>query len=308
MNPFRPIALAAVALTFFLTADRSAAQQPEYYELRTYRLASQEKAEAFDKTFGPALVEAMEAAGVGPIGVFKPVEAKEEDNGEVLRYVLMPYKNIDQWAKIGDKLKENSAVWEPALEFLMIEKSDANYSRIDSSLLVAFDGMPKLKLPEKPKDLEGRHFEIRVYESHSVVKGALKVEMFNKGGIRHLQKSRTQRRLFRRSKGGEGPPPTHLHARLRQRRSAQESLEKLSRTPGMENAQSQQALQGYGLKNYQPLRQSNGVFADQVMVKTRKPANHRHPAIPDPPATSEQSSTRPSHRQTSCARPIFANH
>jgi len=181
MNPTRCFALAATALTFLTFTSLSKAS--EYYELRTYRLVSKEKAEAFDKTFGPALVEAMEAAAVGPIGIFKPVETKDEDNGEVLRYVLAPYKNIEQWANIGEQLKENGAVWEPALEYLMAEKSDANYSRIDSTLLVAFDGMPKLKLPEKPTDKEGRHFEIRTYESHSIVKGALKVEMFNEAEL-----------------------------------------------------------------------------------------------------------------------------
>ena len=65
----------------------------------------------------------------------------------------------------------------------MTDRSDPNYSRIDSSLLRAFEGMPELKLPAKPKDKAGRHFEIRTYESHSIVKGMLKVEMFNKGEI-----------------------------------------------------------------------------------------------------------------------------
>lgn len=178
----------ASSLVFLIIASSAIAQEREYYELRTYRLASEEKAKAFDETFGPALIEAMEAAAIWPVGVFKPIEAKDEDKGEVLRYVLAPYKNINQWATIDERLKENGAVWEPALEFLMAEKGDKNYSRIDSSLLVAFDGMPKIKLPEKPKDAEGRHFEIRTYESHSIVKGALKVEMFNKGELDIFEK------------------------------------------------------------------------------------------------------------------------
>jgi hypothetical protein len=125
----------------------------------------------------------MEAAAIGPIGIFKPMEPKDEDGGEVLRYVLAPHKSIEDWANISETLKANGAVWEPALKFLFAEKSDPNYSRIDSALFVAFEGMPELKLPEKPKDPAGRHFEIRTYESHSIIKGTLKVEMFNKAEI-----------------------------------------------------------------------------------------------------------------------------
>ena len=88
MYKSRFLALAAAALAFFFTAGSLSAR--EYYELRTYRLKSAEKAEAFDKAFGPAIVEAMEAAAVGPIGIFKPVKAEDADKGEVLRYVLAP--------------------------------------------------------------------------------------------------------------------------------------------------------------------------------------------------------------------------
>ena len=181
MNTTRPLILAAALALIFTTASQLAAR--EYYELRTYRLKSEEKAKAFDQTLGPAIVEAMEAAGVGPIGIFKPMEAKDADKGEVLRYVLAPYKSIDEWAGISAKLRENGEVWVDSMEFLFAEKSDPNYSRIESMLLVAFEGWPKLKLPKEPKDKAGRHFEFRTYESHSIIRGALKVEMFNKGEI-----------------------------------------------------------------------------------------------------------------------------
>ena len=182
MNTTRFLAIAAAALTIFhATAGQLAAR--EYYELRTYRLKSEEKAKAFDKTLGPAIVEAMESIAVGPIGIFKPTGSKKEDKGEALRYVLAPYKSIEDWATAAEKLKEKGEVWEPALEFLFAEKDDPNYTRIDSMLLVAFEGWPELKLPEKPKDKAGRHFEFRTYESHSIIKGILKVEMFNQGEI-----------------------------------------------------------------------------------------------------------------------------
>ena len=184
MNTTRIFATASLLLTFFASVGQLSAR--EYYELRTYRLKSEEKAQLFDKTLGPAIVEAMEAAAIGPVGIFRPHEVEgaknqPEKTSEVLRYVFVPYKSIEDWAGIRDQLKDKGAVWEPALEFIMAEKSDANYTRIESMLLEAPTGFPKLKVPAKPVDEEGRHFEIRIYESHSIVKGLLKVEMFNEG-------------------------------------------------------------------------------------------------------------------------------
>jgi len=170
-------------LTLTLLATASLASAREYYELRTYRLKSEAKAKLFDDTFGPALVKALKAADIGPVGIFKSQENKAEENGEVLRHILMPFKSMDEWAGLADKLRGNTEAWEPALDFLMAEKSDAAYSRIDSSLFLAFEGWPKLKMPDAPKDKAGRHFELRTYESHSIIKGLLKVDMFNKGEI-----------------------------------------------------------------------------------------------------------------------------
>lgn len=181
MNISRPVALAVAALAFLSTSGRLSAR--EYYELRTYRLKSEQKAQEFDKTFGPAIVAAMKAAGTGPVGIFKPVETSDEDQGESLRYVLVPHQSIEAWAGLAEKLRGNRDVWEPAIDFLMADKSDPNYTRIESMLLLAFEGMPELKLPSKPTDKDGRHFEFRTYESHSIIKGMLKVAMFNEAEI-----------------------------------------------------------------------------------------------------------------------------
>ena len=50
---------------------------------------------------------------------------------------------------------------------------------MESWLLVAFSHMPKLETPEK-KDT--RLYELRTYESHSVLFGQKKIHMFNEGG------------------------------------------------------------------------------------------------------------------------------
>ena len=57
-------------------------------------------------------------------------------------------------------------------EFLAARADDPAYVRIWSSLLYAFDGMPKL---EKPDTSKPRLFQLRVYESHNERAAAKKV-------------------------------------------------------------------------------------------------------------------------------------
>ncbi|MBC7354350.1 MAG: NIPSNAP family protein [Thermogutta sp.] len=63
----------------------------------------------------------------------------------------------------------------------MLEDSfeDPTYQRVESSLLLAFDGVPKV---EVPTTADSRIFQLRIYESHNLTKHVKKVEMFNKGG------------------------------------------------------------------------------------------------------------------------------
>ena len=50
---------------------------------------------------------------------------------------------------------------------------------MESSLMVAFTGMPRL---DRPVDAPGRVFQLRTYESPSAKTGLKKIEMFNDAG------------------------------------------------------------------------------------------------------------------------------
>ena len=88
--------------------------------------------------------------------------------------------------------RRGAAVIDPSLE-------EPAYVRQESSLLEAFSGMPQVEAP--PAELmenDARIYELRIYESHSLVAGKKKVEMFNEGGRdRDLQAHRPYPRLFR---------------------------------------------------------------------------------------------------------------
>ena len=155
-----------------------------------YQLKSEEAASTFDAAFAHGVLPAAKRAGTGPVGVFKPVWL-EKDKDKIdpkianRRYVLFAVSSPTDIVELSGKLAADSDFSANAGEYLNVEKQDAFYSRIDTSLLYAFEGMPKLAVPKRASgDAKGsRLFELRIYESHSEIKGKRKVEMFNKGEI-----------------------------------------------------------------------------------------------------------------------------
>jgi hypothetical protein len=61
--------------------------------------------------------------------------------------------------------------------------TDPPYERIESSLLVAFAGHPRLAVPPQLAAGKGRLLELRRYESHSEKASATKIDLFNRAEI-----------------------------------------------------------------------------------------------------------------------------
>ena len=81
------------------------------------------------------------------------------------------------------RLNSLSGLDQGAQDYLQSPKTNPGFERIDSWLMLAFAGMPKLEQPDYSRDKKSRLFELRTYESHSEVKAVKKVEMFNSGEI-----------------------------------------------------------------------------------------------------------------------------
>lgn len=163
-----PLALAAGAQG----ADEPAGKQ--VYELRFYRVAEGAKREAFLQFLGEAAIPAWNRIGVKPVGVFAGLE---QDLGGL--YVLLPFCCLEPVATADRRLLADEEFRAAGKAVLEAPKDDPAYERIESSLLLAFDGMPKLECPAKGDD---RLFQLRIYESHSLERAKKKIDMFNLGG------------------------------------------------------------------------------------------------------------------------------
>lgn len=166
-------ACAAAAPLPATAADR---QGTPVYELRMYSLKPA-KQPLLDAYLSKALMPALKRLGIGPVGAFVE-KGTPEDTLNV--YVLIVYPSADAVAGLSTRLAGDEEYLKDGKEYLTAPASDPVYSRIQSSLLVPIEGMPKL---EKPDAAKSRLLNLRIYESHNERAGKKKIEMFNKGEL-----------------------------------------------------------------------------------------------------------------------------
>ena len=160
-------------------ADTAAGSTQEFYELRVYRLKDAANQKLLDGYLEKAGIPALNRLGAKPVGVFTEIEAK----GGPAVFVLIPHSSPSAFASTAARLPMDEEYLKAAAEYLAVDKSHAVFDRIDSWLLLAFSGMPKLELPAYCKEKKPRVFEMRTYESYSEATALKKVQMFNSGEI-----------------------------------------------------------------------------------------------------------------------------
>jgi hypothetical protein len=169
---------ASVATICSASVGLSAEAKPdaaELYELRTYTLKPA-KQPVLDEYLGKAFVPTLKKLGVGPVGVF--AEAVENDLLRV--FVLIVHKNAESVVTLPARLAGDAEYLKAAGTYLSAKADDPVYQRIESSLLSAISGMPKMERPDSSKP---RLLNLRIYESHNERSAAKKVEMFEKGEL-----------------------------------------------------------------------------------------------------------------------------
>jgi hypothetical protein len=173
---FMQMSLAAAGATATGTASVAAeSHTTELYELRVYSLTTA-KQPTLDRYLSEAFLPALKQYGIGPVGVF--VEKARED--QRLVYVLIVHRSMDSVVGLSTRLSADETYRKAAGDYLSTPASDPVYRRIDSWLLAAIEGMPKL---EAPSTSQPRLFNLRIYESHNERAGKKKIEMFNKSEL-----------------------------------------------------------------------------------------------------------------------------
>jgi hypothetical protein len=214
----------------------------EYYELRKYLLRRGPQQQTIIEYFRDAAIPALNRLGVKPVGVFNTTIGPSSPT----LYVLTPFTSLEAAATIPGRLAADPEYREAGAAFNNATPTEPAYLRMESSLLAAFAGMPKLELPPGAAENPPRIFELRTYESHSKKANLTKVRMFNTSEIAIFRRTGLRPVFFGETMLGSGLPSlTYMltFANMEERTQnwaafvADPEWKKLSTTPGYTDAE-----------------------------------------------------------------------
>lgn len=175
---FLTSSLAASAATALSAAGRAAETSPrQYFELRRYHLISGPQTKMTDSYLGEALIPALNRLGLNPIGAFDLYLGPETP----AVYLLVPGNSLETIATAELKLAQDEEYQKAGEAFLKAPAKEPPYERVESSLMVAFEGFPKLTVPPVTAKHGARVFQLRSYESPTNHDHRVKIDMFNSG-------------------------------------------------------------------------------------------------------------------------------
>lgn len=172
---FLASSIAASALGYQASAQSKPAR--EYYELRRYELQTGPQQKLTHDYVANALIPGLNRLGMKPVGAFN----LEIGVGTPALYLLIPSESLETLVHSEHRLMDDADYQKTGEAFLNAPATGPAYLRIESSLLIAFEGKPKLTVPPVTAEKGARVFQLRTYESPSNHDHYVKVEMFHSG-------------------------------------------------------------------------------------------------------------------------------
>jgi hypothetical protein len=157
----------------------------EYYELRQYKLENGPQSKLTQDYLEHALIPALNRMGMKNIGVFNLYLGSETPT----LYVLIPSNSLDGLVTAELKLASDEEYQKAGAPFLKAPAKEPPYARVESQLLIAFEGYPKLTVPPVTATHGSRVFQLRTYESPTNSDHRIKVDMFHHGEFEYFEKS-----------------------------------------------------------------------------------------------------------------------
>jgi hypothetical protein len=155
----------------------AAAKASEYYDLRRYQLASGPGTRLTGQYFGGVLIPALNRLGIGPVGAFSLYFGPDTP----AYYLLLPSTKLETLVTADLELAKDTAFLKAAAPFWDAPGNTPPYLSIESTLLRAFEGYPKLTVPAAAAKKEKRIYQLRTYVSPTNMDHVRKVEMFHHG-------------------------------------------------------------------------------------------------------------------------------
>lgn len=131
------------------------------------------------------LIPALNKLDLKPIGAFNLTLGPETP----ALYLLIPSGSLDLLVNAESRLAQDEEFIRSGAEFLNAPAKEPAYERMESSLMIAFEGWPKLVVPPTTAGKSPRVFQLRTYESPSFKAHRTKVAMFHNGEFEIFRKA-----------------------------------------------------------------------------------------------------------------------
>lgn len=179
------LAASAAVLTERSGAQTTPAKAREFYEIRKYHMQTGPQTKLTESFVADALTPALNRLGFSPIGVFHLDVGPETPT----LYVLIPSTSVEALVNMDQKLVQDERFMKAAEPFWSAPATQPAFLRYESSILIAFEGWPRLTVPASAAQHAKRIFQLRTYESPSNGAHVRKVEMFHHGEFEIFQKA-----------------------------------------------------------------------------------------------------------------------
>lgn len=149
----------------------------DFYLLRRYGLRMGPQTALAERFFAEALLPALARLALEPVGAFKLDIGPETP----ALYLLIPGGSVAALATLDVELARDQAFLQAGGPFWAAPAASPAFERVESTLLLAFEGWPKLTASPSAASKAKRIFQLRTYESPSHAAHVRKLEMFHSG-------------------------------------------------------------------------------------------------------------------------------
>jgi hypothetical protein len=156
----------------------------QYYELRKYFLQQGPQVALTEKYVADALIPALNRMGIAPVGAFNLSIGPETP----VLYVLLPCSSLETLVNEELRLRADQEFLAAADVFWNAPANSPAFERVESTLMIAFEGWPQVTVPPATAQKGKRVFQLRSYESASYRDHVRKVQMFHAGEFEIFRK------------------------------------------------------------------------------------------------------------------------
>ncbi|HXF26363.1 MAG TPA: NIPSNAP family protein [Bryobacteraceae bacterium] len=179
------LGIGASARSLLAAPETAGGKGRQYYALRRYHFESSEQHKVTDGYLRDALVPGLNRLGISSVGVFGVTIGIESSS----LYVLIPSASVETLVTAEFRLAGDADYMKAGGDFLHAPAKAPAFVRVESSLMIAFEGKPTITVPPVTADHGARVFELRTYESPSDFDHRRKVEMFHSGEFGIFEKA-----------------------------------------------------------------------------------------------------------------------